>query len=634
MKGEPPTQPPVARRSRLRVWIRVGLVFLAAVAAGVFLARRQIGDALAQKLDERIAAAGVFISWQSAAWVPGPGIRLQGLALYRDAAKRDRIALLSNVTALKGEQGWDRWSTVSVNTANARLTLGSGEGETTLERMDMKLLIQPGKADLQECCADLQGLRIEAKGAYARAAAAATTDPASMPAEQRKSLFGEVHLDWLKSVKEWMAFQPENEEPVLKIDFRSLSDGGGMDIAATLDGHAFQWRGQRWDFMQAAVKGSVGEKESPIEFECARIGHAGRTAEFAGSLDPSARMMRIAKFDCGIDPLGLARALAPDIVERLSAVTTTGAWRIVGEGDISLERPRNSRWSGSVTLDGDAVYASGGKRIVLQKPAFALRMEEQMVDISAFRAALWDGTLDAPMTRIHLPSAEAKSRFETQIALKGARLQSIRSSFGPAQRQPGIVQVSWKGGGGFDLASITGSGALSIREAEFYRIPLLGPLHLVFDQLTPGFGKDVASTMTANHQMAGGILRIEDLKLDSKLTRIEASGSVDMARQYAHLTAKARLQGIAGLATALLSALLELEGEGPVNNVRWKLKNIPGLATLEDATRIIGATGGAVINGTGAAVKKTTETATDAVKGTGKTLKEVLKIPGKLLPGR
>ena len=104
----------------------------------------------------------------------------------------------------------------------------------------------------------------------------------------------------------------------------------------------------------------------------------------------------------------------------------------------------------------------------------------------------------------------------------------------------------WKGGGGFELASITGSGALSIHEAEFFRIPLLGPLHLVFDKLTPGFGKDVASTMTANHRMTGGTLHIENLKLESKLTRIEANGSIDLNRQYAHLTAKAKLQGNRG----------------------------------------------------------------------------------------
>ena len=37
----------------------------------------------------------------------------------------------------------------------------------------------------------------------------------------------------------------------------------------TFDGAKFQWRGQRWDFVQAAVKIPVGEKNSnsPIEID-------------------------------------------------------------------------------------------------------------------------------------------------------------------------------------------------------------------------------------------------------------------------------------------------------------------------------------------------------------------------------
>jgi hypothetical protein len=190
------------------------------------------------------------------------------------------------------------------------------------------------------------------------------------------------------------------------------------------------------------------------------------------------------------------------------------------------------------------------------------------------------------------------------------------SSFGEAQKQPGVVQCDWKGGGEVDLSSLAGSGTLSIAEAEFFRIPLLGPLYLVFDQLTPGFRKDVASTVTAKHRMAGGTLHLDDLTLDSKQTHIEANGTIDLARGYARLTAKVNLQGIVGLATVLVTSLLEFEGEGRVGDVRWKLKNIPGVGLL------------------GGAAKKTTETATGAVKKTGKAVKGLLKLPGKLLPGK
>ena len=53
---------------------------------------------------------------------------------------------------------------------DTQLLLGSGAAETRLEHMDVLLLIEPGKTDLREFHASLQGLRIEAKCAFVEAA--------------------------------------------------------------------------------------------------------------------------------------------------------------------------------------------------------------------------------------------------------------------------------------------------------------------------------------------------------------------------------------------------------------------------------------------------------------------------------
>lgn len=628
--------PSSSKAGRWRKLIRYGVILVVIVIAGVFIARRQIGDFLARQLDERMTAAGVYVSWESATWVPGPGIRLRGLAVYRDAAKQDRLAMLGNVKAVKGEPGWDRWDTVAVKTEKAGLVLGAGAGETKLERLSMDLLIQPGKAELRDLRANLNGLRLEAAGAFVRPTSGAAGEevPRAAPAPG-KGLFDDVNLDWLKPLKEWVSFQPAAGEPLLRVEFHSRPDGRGMDLAATLDGKSFQWRGQEWDFMQMSVKGVVGGKGAPVEIKPVRIGHGGQTGEIEGAFDPATGVLRIGRLDSALDVVALARALAPpDAAGILATVSTTGGWRINGAGEIPVGHPEDARWNGAVSLDGDVAYARDGGRVVLQNPSFTLQMDGRVLSVDDFKGNLWEGSLALPATRIHLASAEAKPRFETQISLSGARLQSVMSSFGAAETQPGVCEVDWKGGGGFELSSISGSGALEIREAEFYRIPLLGPLHLVFDQLAPGFGKDVASSLAANHRLEGGVLRVEDLRLDSKFTRVEAAGTVDLARQFAHLNAKTKLQGIAGLATALLSALLEVEGQGPVSDVRWKLKNVPGIGAIGDAAKVVGKTGGEIMDGAGKVVKDGTGAAVDAAKETGKKAKDLLKLPGKLLPGR
>ena len=52
---------------------------------------------------------------------------------------------------------------------------------------------------------------------------------ASRQAAQREGLFRDVNLDWLKSVKEWLKFQPEKDEPVLRMELHSLPDDRGME---------------------------------------------------------------------------------------------------------------------------------------------------------------------------------------------------------------------------------------------------------------------------------------------------------------------------------------------------------------------------------------------------------------------
>ena len=110
--------------------------------------------------------------------------------------------------------------------ADTQLLLGSGEGETKLEHMDMLLGIQPEKADLRECHASLQGLRIEAKGAFAAARSAGNAEAvaALRQAAQSEGLFRNVNLDRLESGKEWLKFQPEKDEPVMRMELQSLPD--------------------------------------------------------------------------------------------------------------------------------------------------------------------------------------------------------------------------------------------------------------------------------------------------------------------------------------------------------------------------------------------------------------------------
>ena len=137
--------------------------------------------------------------------------------------------------------------------------------------------------------------------------------------------------------------------------------------------------------------------------------------------------------------------MMPGAVGRLFAVSTSGAWSISGAGEFPVDHLDDFRWHGDVALEGEFAYAGGGINVALQKPAFAVRVDGEMVSISNLKAGLWDGTLDVPRMQLHLPSGEKQLQFETQLILGGARSRSIIDSFSANRNQLGVAPLNWNG---------------------------------------------------------------------------------------------------------------------------------------------------------------------------------------------
>jgi hypothetical protein len=566
----PPSES-LRRQRRRRIMGFGGIMLVLAVGVAIF-ARREMGGALARKLDERLSAQGIYAAWESADWVPGPGIQVHGLILYFDAAKSRRLASIGNVTVIKGDPEWNRWDTMEIRVADAVLILGEGECETKLDHLGASLWIEPGKIDLRDCHAKWQGLSVEVVGShgFTTKAGGVRGEGAFEPALENKGRFDGIDLAWLQTAKQWASVQPQKDEPLLKAEFHSLPDGGGLELNATLSGKEFQWLGQSWDLVDAAAKTTIGNSKSIIEIDRAKFGFGGRSAELSGEFDPTGSVTRIKRLQSTIDVLAFVKAFVPEAAKELSTITSTGSWLFNGQGEIPMNQPGDSRWNGRVNLDGDLVQNTTRARVALKKPSCTVRLEKREFSMSGLKAGLWEGKLSAPKAKIRLATAKTRTRFEAQFTLVDARLESVMSCFGPAEKQPGTVQFNWSGAGAFDLASFTGNGTLSIKGAEFGRVPLFGTMARLLDKLSPGFGRDQTSKVEGTHRISKGILHLENLTLENAQTKIDAEGTVDLKRRYADLTSKARMKGVLGFVATALAGGIDATGKGPVGDVKWE----------------------------------------------------------------
>lgn len=88
-------------------------------------------------------------------------------------------------------------------------------------------------------------------------------------------------------------------------------------------------------------------------------------------------------------------------------------------------------------------------------------------------------------------------------------------------------------------------------------------------------------------------------------------GQVDLERQTLDVDVRANLKGVAGLATELVSRILEFHGAGPLKDVRWSMSHGP----VKE-------------------VKAAVDVAGEAVKGVGEVLKDVGEIPEEFFERR
>jgi len=165
----------------------------------------------------------------------------------------------------------------------------------------------------------------------------------------------------------------------------------------------------------------------------------------------------------------------------------------------------------------------------------------------------------------------SKELHDANVAMEGVKLSELKQWMeGEANTSNGVLYVEYRGDVDLEGKELEGRGTMRLENAPVIETPLLDETYDLFSQLIPGVER--AKTGEFEAEFTGKGKRMEVTKFEAKggALTVSAKGTIDLETERVKGTARGKLGGLPGLVTSPLSRLLEMNVEGPVDNIRVK----------------------------------------------------------------
>lgn len=537
-------------KSRLRwLWHLAALllVLLALAALLLFSQRQHILDWALTRCEARLAEAGIYLTHgaHQLRWVHH-SLELENLTLYADSAHTRKVATFQNLQIqMPLSLLWRQRGTWRFSSNDSDLTLIAPEGPMTFDNVDLQLLLFERSLRIARLTTLHRGIRWRVHGELHWKKQAGQTKW-QMP-----------DLTPLQRAGDWLAF--ESGDPSLDLQLIPASDSTMASILIELTGKKVQWRQLHFDSIDA--KGTL--RKSGFDCEHFEITGYGGSASLTGQSITAERRLVIEDLQSTLDPFRFLRDLLhghlPDRLKTLGEVR-------IRDGQLDLHLADTQRTTGKLPFeatDGISVPCATAD-LPLRDLRGRIEMKEGHWHLHAERLRLFEGNGQA---RFRMPY-HSSTPFEIECQLESLAFPELCAAFG-VDRWKGRLNVSFDGGGGETLESLQGNGTVSIREADLYTIPMLNLVQAVMKREFPIFGKDTATDLDAQFHLKDASLTSEDVRIESASSRVNAKVRYQVEREYLDATVTGRLKGVPGIALTPLTAVLELKGAGPIDDVKW-----------------------------------------------------------------
>ncbi len=233
------------------------------------------------------------------------------------------------------------------------------------------------------------------------------------------------------------------------------------------------------------------------------------------------------------------------------------------------------RYAGSLVADPAKLTGEG--EVAWGDPQFRLagpyRIAAGVVSTERLSAAMEGGGAAALVGTFDF--AAEPPAFTAKARVADVPLATLAGLAGIEEPPSGTVQFAFDGSGTTDLADLGGRAEVRVTEGQLYRVPLIGRMHGLLANIAPLFGRKRQEALSASFQIEAGVAHTDDFLLAGDGTLIHLRGDFDLGQQVMDLIAYLTLDGAVGLATGVVTRLVEIRGRGPFGAPKLTLNRNP-----------------------------------------------------------
>ncbi len=287
------------------------------------------------------------------------------------------------------------------------------------------------------------------------------------------------------------------------------------------------------------------------------------------------------------------RTFSTSLAERVESFGFTQAPQVELSGWVDSRKKkelgaekRTTKLSLTFASDAPASYRLFDRDWLLENPSGALAIDSDVLHLSGLEAGWLGGTLKLNYKK--LPVQGSKRPFEATVWAEGIPYRTMMEFFGKGDDSlEGLLSgTADLKGTDKNLASITGEGALGIRDGDLFDLAVLGPLSKLLSERPNGarrggIGNPVAKEAHGSFDLAGGVLTTSDLCILFPNHLLQCAGTISIPERSVEGEAILRMgDDLTQALTAPIAEFLAYSCNGTFEQPNWKSKNVSAITRL------------------------------------------------------